>query len=200
MANQVSSASTATAPDKFNIVVQQARAVLSKSQSGLNPKASSNTATNTNVTTIEKTIGDLADLVENTFDPVFKENYRIALLRTLAAAEKAKAGQRATIASASAISSSGETPETFSHPSVGPVMGLDVSSWTARQAGYQQRFNAPPAAMPSPLLPIDPTAAGNAYNRLDLPGVGTTAIPTVTNPTGSFLNTGKPNPRGMSRK
>jgi hypothetical protein len=185
---------TGTNPDDFSVVVQRARQVLAKSQSGLAPKAASNTAGNTNLARLDKTIGDLADLVETTFDPVWKENYRIALLRALNAAEKAKAGTTDTVMRADSLTA----PDTFSHPAVGPVAGLEVSAWSARQAGYQQRFNPPQAATPPPFLPVDPAAAGSEYNQLDIPGLGTTAIPTRTNPTGSFLRVRGSKPIGTS--
>ncbi len=182
----------ANPPDQFSVIVQRARQVLSRSQRGLTPKASTNTGQNTNIAHMEKTIGDLADLVEHTFDPVWKENYRIALVRSLAAVEKAKEGVTAVEAHGAAIAAAGGAPDTFSHPAVGIVHGLDVSSFSARQAGYQQRFNAPPPALPPPLLPIDELAAGNQYNQLDIPGQGTTAIPTQTNGRGYFFQ----GPRG----
>jgi hypothetical protein len=191
---------TGTPPDQFSVAVATARRVLAKSQSGLSPKAASNTASNTNVKNLDKTIGDLADLVENTFDPVWKENYRIALVRTLAASQKAMDGTSETVMSAKEISAKGQVPDTFSHPAVGIVPGLEVSSWSARQAGYQQRFNPPPPAMPPPSLPIDPIAATSIYNQLDTPGLGTTAIPTQTNPTGSFLKVRGSKPIGTSHR
>lgn len=189
---------TANPPDQFSVVVQQARAIRAKSQSGLLPKASTNTGHSTNVLKMEKTIGDLADLVENTFDPVWKETYRIALVRALASVQKSGTG--ATVASASSISGAGVQPDTFSHPAVGLVPGLDVSSWSARQAGYQQRFNPPPPATMPPFLPVDPAASGNEYNRLDIPGQATTAIPTQTNPTGSFVAVRGKKAFGVSHK
>lgn len=179
--------STATETDQFGAVVQKARQVLARSQSGLASKSATNTAGNTNIAHLEKTIGDLADLVENTFDPVWKENYRVALTRTLAATEKAKSGQRDTVMSSQAIRAAGQAPDTFGHPAVGFVNGLDVSSFSARQAGYQQRFNAPPPAMPGPSLPLDPSVGGNRSRQRDVPGLGTTAIPTQTNPNGSWF-------------
>jgi hypothetical protein len=191
---------TGTPPDQFSIAVATARRVLARSQSGLAPKAASNTASNTNVKNLDKTIGDLADLVENTFDPVWKENYRVALVRTLAASTKASAGASETVMSAAAISDSGQMPDTFSHPAVGIVPGLEVSSYSARQAGYQQRFNPPPPSPPNPSLPIDPIAAGSEYNQRDVPGQGTTAIPTQTNPTGSWLRVRGNKPVGTSHK
>lgn len=194
------SSQTGTAPDAYGAVVLKARQVLATSQSGLLPKASTNTAGNTNVMRLDKTIGDLADLVETTFDPVWKETYRIALLRTLAASEKAKGNATDTVASASAISDAGHGPETFNSPHVGIVEGLDVSAWSARQAGYQQRFNAPPPVLPPPSLPLDPVAAGSQYNQKDVPGLGTTAIPTVNNRTGWFFSPRGVKPIGTSHK
>lgn len=191
---------TGTPPDQFSVVVKQARSLLAKTQSGLAPKAASNTAGNTNLKNLDKTIGDLADLVENTFDPVWKETYRVALVRCLAAAEKAKAGVSDTVMETAAIKDAGLAPDTFSHPAVGPVKNLEVSSWSARQAGYQQRFNAPPPALPPPSLPVDLAAAGSEYKWLDIPGLGTTAIPTQTNPTGSFFSPRGAKPIGTSHK
>jgi len=190
----------ATSPDMYGTIVTKARTILAKSQSGLHPKAASNTAGNTNLMKMDKTIGDLADLVENTFDPVWKETYRVALVRCLAAAEKAKHPGSDTGMTSAEIQDAGQQPDTFSHPAVGLVPGLDVSAWSARQAGYQQRFNAPPPALPPPSLPVDAAAAGNEYNWRDTPGLGTTAIPTQTNPTGSWFGTRGSKPMGHSHR
>jgi len=189
---------TGTSPDQFSVVVQRARTILSKSQSGLLPKAATNTAGNTNVAHMEKTIGDLADLVEITFDPKWKEIYRVALVRVLAATEKAKGGATDTVMTKTSIDSAGHTPDTFSHPAIGAVPGMDVSSFSAIQAGYQQRFNPPAPAVPFYGLPIDPVAGGNQYNQKDIPGQATTAIPTRTNPTGSFVQVRGSKPLGQS--
>lgn len=186
-------------PDQFGSIVTKARSIL-RSQTGLIPKAATNTAENTNVMNLDKTIGDLADLVETTVDPVWKETYRIALARCLAASEKASGKVGATPNSADSISAAQQDVVNFNHPLVGIVEGLNVSSYSARQAGYQQRFNPPPPAIPGPFLPLDPAAAGNEYNWLDTPEIGTTAIRTQTNPSGSQLAHGAQSPVGSSNK
>lgn len=178
---------TGTPPDQFSLVVQRARAVLAKTQSGLLPKAATNTATNTNTKNLDRTIGDLVQRVETTTDPVWKETWRVALVRLLNAVEKANAGGREPVNSKAAAT----PPDTFSHPGVG-FSRADVSNFSARQAVYQQRFNPPAAPDPAPSLPLDPLANGNEYRNLDIPGLGTTAIPTQTNPKGSFFQ----GPRG----
>lgn len=176
---------------QFGTIVTKARQILAGVQTGLIPKAATNTAENTNVARLYKTIGDLADLVETTYDPVWKETYRITLARCLAAVEKSNANAGATPNSSQAITRQQQDVITFNHPAIGIVPGLDVSSWSARQAAYQQRFNPPPPALPGPFLPLDPVAQGNEYKWIDAPGVGTTAMSTATNPGGS-----QPKPRG----
>lgn len=187
---------TGTLPDQFSIVVQRARAVLAKSENNLIPGAASNTASNTNVLALDKTIGDLADLVEQTSDPVWKETYRVALTRMLVASERAKAGTRVPNDSGS-ISKAFGPPDTFNHPAVGIVPGLEVSSYSARQAGYQQRFNPPPPPLPLPSLPLDPLANTSENNNLDVPGQGT-RMPTHQNPRGIFLGPRKAKKLGHS--
>lgn len=172
-------------PDEFGTLVKKAREIL-RGQTNLIPKAATNTAENTNVMRLDKTIGDLADLVENTVDPVWRENYRVALARCLAASEKSKAGVGATPNSAQSITDAQQDVVSFNHEFVGIVPGSDISSHSARQAGYQQRFNPPPPAVPPPSFPIDPIAAGNTYNWNDIPGRGTTAIKTHHNPDGLY--------------
>jgi hypothetical protein len=193
------SSQVGTAPDQYGAIVLKARSILERSQSGLAPKAAKNTGGNTNLLKMDKTIGDLADLVETTFDPVWKETYRVALVRCLAAAEDEKGGVRDVSMYAASIKDAGQQPDTFSHPAVGIVAGLDVSAWSARQAGYQQRFNAPPAALPPPFLPVDPIAGGNEYNQRDVPGLGTTAIPTVQHG-GHYFSQRGTKPLGTSHK
>jgi len=187
-------------PDKFGTIVQKARAILSD-QTKLIPKAATNTAENTNVMRLDKTIGDLADLVENTIDPVWKENYRCALARCLAASEKAKAGVGATPNSSEAITAAQQDVISYGHEFVGIVLDSDISSHSARQAGYQQRFNPPPPPAPFLGFPVDPIAAGNIYNWNDIPGKGTTAIRTQTNPDGLYVGKDQASsPLGYSNK
>lgn len=196
----VPSQQTGTRPDQFDVVVQRARQVQSKVISGLLPKAATNTAQNTNTDRLAKTIGDLADLVETTFDPRWKETYRVALVRCLNAVEKSNSGARSVPAFTDDINARGGSPDTFSHEAVGVVPGLDVSAWSAIQCGYQQRFNPPAPAPALPALPVDPVAAGSEYNWNDVPGLGTTAIPTQTNKTGSFFRPRGAKPLGTSHR
>lgn len=177
-------------PDKFGVLVTKARAILA-SQTQLIPKAATNTAENTNVLRLDRTIGDLADLVEQTVDPVWREMYRVALVRCLAASEKAKAGVGATPNSSKAITDAQQDVVSFDHQFVGIVLDSPVSSHSARQAGYQQRFNPPPPPVPFLGFPLDPIAGGSEYNWIDIPGRASTAIRTQTNKDGSYVQEGR---------
>ena len=186
--------------DQFGFITNKAREILRR-QTGLIPKVASNTNTDTNVKNLDKTMGDLVQLIDTTTDPVWKENYRVALTRIVTAVDKANNHIEATPMDSAEIERRGLVPVYFNHPLVGVVPGSDVSAWSARQCGYQQRFNPPLAPPPLPILPLDSNVWGSEYNWIENAGDGTTAIDVPTNPSGSYLQASIPHqPWGTSKK
>lgn len=192
------SQNTATIPDQYGVVVQRARNILQNSQPGLIPKASAGTSGNTNVAVIQKNIAVLSDLVTSTNHPVWKENYRMALVRNLAAYTRATGSGAGIPADTAAIAAAGLTPDTYSHPAVGIVSNSPVGGFVAIQAAYQHRFNPPPPPPPQPGLPLDVAAQGSEYSFMDIPGLSTTAMRTPTNPSGSYVRVRGEKPLGVS--